>query len=187
MLGELIGAAMQNNEETTCYYETLRRRYRPNDLRILFIGESRPACGTFFFAADSNLFLSTEAAFRRVYGECFQPGIHFLNFFRSVGCYLEDLCLEPVNNLASTARRAAHRVAINHLANRLDGHHPHTIIVVGRSRSLCRSVGMALTEAGLQDVLRFELPFPAMSHQTRYISELSALIGDLRSKGLLPL
>jgi hypothetical protein len=88
--------------------------------------------------------------------------------------------------LASTLRRAAHRAGIDHLANRLQRRHPNTIIVVGRSRSLCSSVGIALTQAGLQDVPRFELPFPAMSHQRRYVSELSALIADLRSKGLLP-
>jgi hypothetical protein len=45
--------------------EDLRARYRPRDVDVLFIGESPPAGGTFFYAANSNLYYATEEAFRR--------------------------------------------------------------------------------------------------------------------------
>ena len=49
--------------------EELRRRYRPETVRALFVGESPPAGGTFFYAANSNLYRFTEQAFRAALGQ----------------------------------------------------------------------------------------------------------------------
>jgi hypothetical protein len=35
--------------------ESLRQSYRPQQVRVLFVGESPPAGGTFFYRANSNL------------------------------------------------------------------------------------------------------------------------------------
>ena len=191
-----IGRFMRRVEHVTATFaqgslppardERLRKRYRPRVLRLLFIGESRPAGGTFFYAADSNLFFHTQSAFGGAYGDRLPQGVQFLDFFKSAGCYLEDLCLEPVNRLPPTPRRVAHHAATGPLAERIGSRRPGTIVVVGLGRSLRSCIGKALKLANLEDVPRFELPFPAMSHQPRYLSELSALIEELRAKGILP-
>lgn len=64
---------------------------------MLFIGESPTAGGTFFYAANSNLYRATNDAF--------QQGVpalltgDFLDDFTALGCLLDDLCLTPVNQL----------------------------------------------------------------------------------------
>lgn len=71
--------------------ERRRRRYKPDDIRVLFIGESPPAGGTFFYYANSNLYDATRAAF-----EAALPALRkesdFLDAFKRLGCYVEDLC-----------------------------------------------------------------------------------------------
>jgi hypothetical protein len=47
------------------------------------------------------------------------------------------------------------------------------------------NVRRAIRSAGLHNVPIYGLPFPAMSHQPRYVTGLSAILGDLRSKGIL--
>lgn len=45
---------------------SMRESFRPADVKILFIGESPPAGGALFYAANSNLFRYTNAAFQVV-------------------------------------------------------------------------------------------------------------------------
>jgi hypothetical protein len=46
--------------------ERLRRRYRPARVRLLFIGESPPASGRFFYRQDSGLYGAIRDAFRGI-------------------------------------------------------------------------------------------------------------------------
>lgn len=48
--------------------DDLRMRFRPDQVRWLFVGESSPAGGTHFYRGDSNLFRATRAAFARALG-----------------------------------------------------------------------------------------------------------------------
>jgi hypothetical protein len=45
--------------------EVLRGRYRPDVIRVLLVGESPPAGGTFFYAANYNLYRATWPELRR--------------------------------------------------------------------------------------------------------------------------
>lgn len=152
--------------------QTLREQYRPTQLSLLFVGESAPAGKTFFYAANSGLFTYTRQAFATVFGPGVGTGEHFLRCFRSAGCYLEDLCLQPVNRLSGAPRRALHREGIAPLASRLSkwSHPPHAAIVVGLSIS--RPVATAIVEAGWGEVPVFPLASPSMSHHVRYVPEL---------------
>jgi hypothetical protein len=51
---------MHNAVEET---ERLRGRYLPKETRVLFVGEAPPSRGTFFYAANSNLYFATREAF----------------------------------------------------------------------------------------------------------------------------
>jgi len=86
-------------------HERLRLRYRPEPVRLLFIGESPPASGRFFYRGDSGLYRAMREAFQIA-----DPSIRedtFLTAFQAAGCYLIDLCPEPVDDLDSESRRAA--------------------------------------------------------------------------------
>jgi len=73
----------------------LRRKYRPDKIRFLIIGESPPHKGTFFYKKDSLLFKATLAAFEIVFPKVNQVDV--LDQFQQMGFYLDDLCEEPVD------------------------------------------------------------------------------------------
>src|SRR5215469_6929768 len=83
--------------------EVLRQRYRPAQVRLLFVGEAPPASGLFFYRADSGLFRAIRKAFIAAF-----PALRsrdFLKSFQELGCYLVDLCGTPVERLDKEERR----------------------------------------------------------------------------------
>ena len=74
--------------------ERLRRRFLPERVRVLFVGESPPAAGSFFYAADSELYRATRDAFEAALPR-FRNVDTFLKAFAESGCYLVDLSLDP--------------------------------------------------------------------------------------------
>ena len=79
--------------------EVIRRKYKPAKIKILFIGESPPAGGTFFYDGNSNLAKYTKSAFENCFGTSISQMPEFLRFFKEQGCFLDDLCLYPINNI----------------------------------------------------------------------------------------
>jgi hypothetical protein len=166
-------------------FEALRLRYRPRQIQVLFVAESRPAGGTFFYAANSHLVRYTEAAFRHVYGFAPMPLTDFLDAFKAAGCYLEDLCPEPVNQIKTHAlRRAAWKKGTAHLAKRLEGISPLAIIPIHKGSE--PYVRETVEKAGLLNVLKPAIPFPSMGNHPRYRKELSLLIRELSEASILP-
>src|SRR4051794_35002116 len=104
--------------------ERARRRYRPDDIRVLFIGESAPAGGTFFYNGDSALYAATRVAFEAAIPKL-RKSDDFLTAFMELGCYLEDLSPVAVNHLnlndkkQAEERRALRRQGIPALARRM--------------------------------------------------------------------
>ena len=164
-------------------WEKLRLAYKPPKVGTLFVGESPPAGGTFFYAGNSILLTQTQTAFSAALETCFQEPKAFLRAFQAMGCYLEDLCLEPINNLPKKERRFRRQQSIPSLATRLQVHAPHAIVIV--HLGVEDSVRQAMNQAKLNVETCFALPFPAQGHQQRYISNLQRAIVALKTKGLL--
>jgi hypothetical protein len=78
--------------------ERLRRRYRPADVRVVFIAESPPAGDTFFYRANSKLYHPTREAFVAAI-PALRRHDDFLGALKGLGCYLHDLSPRPVNHL----------------------------------------------------------------------------------------
>lgn len=151
--------------------ENLRRSFMPPRVRLLFVGESPPAGGTFFYLGNSTLYKYTEEAFAKVNGTRAnaQPS-GFLNFFRDCGCYLDDLCLEPVNHLAGPDKRRACKASVPDLARRLASLRPDAVVAV--KKTLDGDVRKALSLAGVPDLPLSVLPHPAFGNQKRYVEGL---------------
>lgn len=155
--------------------EQLRSRYKPDEVRVLFVGESPPAGGTFFYAANSNLYLATEEGFLGA-----MPRLRdrpFLKSFQSLGCYLDDLCLVPVNKLPKREKREKRKEGELALARRMKRLSPRAIVVV--VLGIVPNVRRAASQAGLADVPIHGLPFPGQWHRQRYVDELSELVRRL--------
>jgi hypothetical protein len=157
--------------------ETLRLSYKPAKLRWLFIGESPPANGTFFYKADSNLSRYTQQAFSIAFEREFADGKGFLEFFKAQGCYLIDLCEHPVNHLPESEREEQRRRCSTSLPERIAEHLPQATIVV--MKAIAKYVQPATGQAGLADLPCYVLPFPAMGNQKRYVERLVAVLREL--------
>ena len=75
------------NNETESQIEIVRQEFMPEKVSILFIGESAPISGKFFYTEDS-LCAYTQTAFAEVFPEVKTMSRNeFLNFFKSKGCF----------------------------------------------------------------------------------------------------
>jgi hypothetical protein len=155
--------------------ESKRIEYRPFKVRVLFVGESPPVNGTFFYRGDSNLARYTHEAFTAEFpvgGEMSR----FLTAFRDSGCYLVDLCHEPVNGMPRTRRRIARQAGIPFLGATMREAAPEIIIVV--MKAIEGYVARAAAEAALNHVPRHVIPFPAQGHQRQYVDRLTMILRD---------
>jgi len=96
--------------------EKARLNFKPKNIRFLFIGESMPSGGTFFYFENSNLYNYTKEAFLKNFN---WPNKEFLKYFMSNGFYLDDLCQEPINQLSESDKRKARNAYEQSLAIRI--------------------------------------------------------------------
>ena len=159
--------------------ERLRRRYLPDAVRILFVGESPPASGRFFYQADSGLYRAVRDTFAIAFP--LLPRSEFLNHFQCLGCYLVDLCGHPVDHMTRKARERAWRAGEHGLARTIQGLQPKTMVAIVRSIRL--NVRRAQDGAGWSGPY-LELPYPGQWHRHRI--EFERQLVPLLRKELLP-
>ena len=159
----------------------LRSRYRPADVRVLFVGESAPAGGTHFYLANSNLFRATREAFGLGLDLPTPPdGSAFLEWFRELGCWLVDIAERPVHRLPAGEREATVKDGVTRLAGTLREAHPERVIVL--IRRIAPDVRRAAALAGLDERSIDVLPFPVRQWRSTYVKQLAAIlrqIGDM--------
>jgi hypothetical protein len=178
-----LQAALLARISPTADLEKLRQVYKPDGVRILFVGESPPAGQTFFYKGNSNLCRYTQEAFSAAFGTEYEDAGSFLIHFWRAGCYLDDLCLAPVNHLTKAERRAERKRGVGPLAERMAAMSPRVVVVVMKGIAL--HVQQAVKRAGLTGVPLRALPFPAMGHQAKYVAGLAQVLRDLRMVGVL--
>jgi hypothetical protein len=164
-------------------HESLRAGYCPERIRVYFIGESPPAGGTFFYAANSNLYRYTQAAFARAYRQEWSSDEEFLRGFQALGCYLDDLCLDPVNGLSTTERRLQRAEAVPSLARRLSEADPLAAISVMSGTE--RNIRNAVRLIRMNYLPLYFMPFPTFGNQHKYVNRLTDTLVDLRREGIL--
>src|SRR5262249_54714303 len=142
--------------------ESLRQRYRPDRVRMLFVGEAPPASGKFFYQQDSGLYRAVRDTFLIAFP--LLPKKEFLDYFRSLGCYLVDLCGGPVDKMPDGPRRSACCAGEVHLARMIRELHPKVIVTF--VRSIRSNVTRAQSQARWRG-LHLELPYPGQWHRHR--------------------
>jgi hypothetical protein len=159
--------------------KAVRQTFRPNRVRILFVGESHPANGTFFYYGDSNLFSSTLRAFELGLGQTFDSQKDFLEFFRSSGCYLDDLCSVAVNRIKDDDVRNHHREqSVSWLADRIRSYNPEFVICFMKQIFPYVERAIILSEVDLKKI--WSLPFPGrLQHAMAYQEQLSSVVREL--------
>ncbi len=112
--------------------EKMRESYKPEKVNILFIGESAPKSGAFFYDGKKHLFTTN---IRKTFEEVFDINFNednqkFINYFKDKKCYLDDLSLEPVNDLSTSEKRIKLQESIIPLSERLKVVNPDVIVII---------------------------------------------------------
>ncbi len=152
--------------------EKLRESFHPDCITTLFVGESAPASGRFFYSGNSSLF----RAMKRVFGD----RETFLEDFKRNGFYLDDLVLTPINKMERRERSSRRQKAVPELAKRLAEYKPKAVVVV--MRAILPKVKQAMQIAGMS----YEplcVPHPAFGNWTRFSNAMKEIIDDLPVAG----
>lgn len=164
-------------------HEKIREKYKPKGIRVLFVGESPPYNGTFFYLDKPNptpLLRYTRDAFEEVYHQKWQEPGSFLRFFQSQRCYLDDLCHEPINHLPKESRLIERKGAVQSLSERIKDVKPSSIVII--MKGIQKYVTQA---AGDISIPRYSLSFPSHGHQIKYKEGLVEILRNLRKQGLI--
>jgi hypothetical protein len=160
---------MTHNTEAV---EATRTRFRPERIMTLFVGESAPASGDFFYYGNNAMLSHMRNAVQLALGN----SKDFLATFKAYGWYLDDLVLEPVDKLSPAQRKLKCLDAQASLANRIAEYQPLAIVTL---LLRVRDVVEAASIAANCSAPRFAVPFPGMSNQRRFKDEMAKIIPAL--------
>jgi hypothetical protein len=148
--------------------EDLRKSFRPACITTLFVGESAPDSGRFFYSANSSLFHAMKKAF----------GSHgmFFDDFKRNGFYLDDLVLTPINKLEKHERSRLRQTSIAEFAVRLSEYKPKAIVIV--MQAIKPMVQEAMRKAGIS-YEPFCTPHPAFGNSSRFHTAMTEIIDKL--------
>jgi hypothetical protein len=164
--------------------EEVRLQFKPEDIRMLYVCESAPASGVFFYCGNSGFTRYTRRAFETGLNRSFASNESFLSFFKETGCWLDDISYVPVNKLSPTDRKTHLKKQTPAFAQRLNAANPTYLIVT--LKSITSYVDSALEQVAVRPIVRY-LPFPGNSHQTKYMNQLCEILKEANGNGVLSL
>jgi hypothetical protein len=147
---------------------------------MLFVGESPPASGRFFYHRDSGLYRAMRDALQHL-----DPTItreKFMAMFQRTGCYLIDLCRRPVDRMDTVARRTECSAGEALLSRRIQRLQPEIIVVL--VRSISPNVQRSAAHASWTRTM-VEVPYPGRWIHHRKVF-LESLVPHLRTLLVIP-
>ena len=175
--------ALGTNRALRHRYTTQRNKYKPIKVNVLFIAESPPSSGGYFYVEKTigkdHLFRETMKALgfwpidRPMRKGCDKRPM--LNEFRSIGFFLIDTCEIPVDRLQSRERRLSTVQGALTLPRRVKSLDPDRILIV--KKTVFKPGRQVLTDAGFGNrILNTKpLPFPSHGNQRKYRTMLKQL------------
>jgi len=158
-------------------YLHLRNHYRPTKLTTVFVLESPPASGKYFY--DDNGFVSEPlfSAMMELLNFAPQTKQEGLEYFSRAGHFLVDATYEPVNELKGKARE---KVILNNYENLVKDLRglgdPKIINFVLIKANICRLLQQKLKSDGFNVVNNGVIvPFPSTGQQGRFREKISAI------------
>jgi len=167
-------------------YARARNKYRPTKVNVLFIAESPPSSGGYFYAEKTigkdHLLRETMKALklwpvdRPMMKGCDKRPM--LKQFRSLGFFLIDTCELPVDKMPPRQRRLSTIQGASTLPNRVKELDPGRILIV--KKTVFNPARHALSIAGFEDRIlnKRSLPFPSHGNQRRFRRMLRRLVSQ---------
>ena len=146
---------------------------------MLFIGESPPASGRFFYSGNSGLYRAVRDVFHTVDASINDDT--FLARFREYDCYLIDACRDPVDHLEAKARRAACMEGEAWLSRSIRQLQPE--MIVSLARSIRHHVERAIQRAPWHGPV-LDVPYPGrwIRHRDMFSAEVLPYVTALRAR-----
>jgi hypothetical protein len=167
--------------------EEIRLTYMPDKMTILFVGESAPTQGTFFYTKDS-LCTYTREAFELAFPEHVPTRSgDFLRFFQKTGCYLDDLSLVPIDKREAEERRRLQLEGLPGLTRRMRQYKPQAIVCMLKDKTLQAIIKEAARRADLDNVPFRVTSFGGNGNQGVYRQELKQHLLEFQQLGILRL
>jgi hypothetical protein len=154
--------------------EAVRDSYRPEEITTLFVGESAPNSGKFFYQGNTQAKQYMAKALTAA--GLYDGAGDFFQVFKSYGWYLDDLVLSPVDKLPKTERRKRCLEAQMSLSERIAKYRPRAIVslMLGIQEIVEASAVAASSSASL-----FAGPFPGNGQQKKFAAEIARIIPQL--------
>ncbi len=158
--------------------EKVRLSFRPQRITTLFVGESPPHSGTFFYNHDSGLYRRVKKAFGN--------GENFLSEFKAKGFFLDDLVLYPINQIKDKKERNEHRrKGVPMFASRMKDDRPAAVVAL--MLEIEPMVVDARDQAGLSSVPLYVTHFPIFPKNVKAFEvEMAEIIPKLPVNGSYP-
>jgi hypothetical protein len=170
-------------------FRAARDTYRPNKVELLWIAESPPTSGSYFYfpktTGKDHLFRETM----RAVGiwplkEVMKKGLDkrpLLQSFRSKGFFLIDTCAHPVDKLKDKERKHAILEGTSGVVELVSELNPNGIIIV--KSNIYDPVKHALESSGFAGKILNQkpLPFPSHGRQQSYRQKINDILRKLRA------
>jgi len=167
-------------------YRRAREKYRPETTDILWVAESPPVGGGYFYfekaSGGNHLFRETMRALGWwPMDEPMHTGFDkssLLRKFQGAGHYLIDLSPTPVDGLPPKERRIALRKSVPHMMDELTAINPNGVLII--KRNVFRILYPNLKSSEFKVLNSEPIPFPSNHWQAVYRERIRGLI---RGKG----
>jgi hypothetical protein len=165
------------------YYLNLRNKYHPKKLEIVFVLESPPVSGKYFYDETGDTSEPLFSAMMKLFGYIPSDKKDGLEFFKSKGYLIVDATYKQVNSLTGDERNTAILSDFNNLVDDLERICPKKEIpIILVKANICRLLEERLTAKGFNVINNGAIiPFPAYGHQNRFHSEMNnilSIVGD---------
>lgn len=160
------------------YYLKFRNKYLPETMKLIFILESPPASGKYFYDKTGK---KTEPLFKELMKALDYEPIDKedgLNFFKGKGYLLVDSTYKPVNNLKGKERANIILSDFSELLADLEGINPakKTPIVLVKV-NICKLLEGRLLSKGFIVLNKGKVvPFPSTGQQKRFQAEICNIL-----------
>ena len=161
------------------YYIDLRNKYEPANIKVIFILESPPVSGKYFYDTGGRTSEPLFSAMMKVIGR--KPAIKHdgLTAFSKKGLLLVNATYRPVNHLKNVKVRNEAILSdlpeLLHDLNRTIGKQRVKIVLV--KANICRLLEEPLKSAGFNVINNGTIvPFPSHNHQANFHKSIKKIL-----------
>jgi len=160
------------------YYIKLRKRYLPSKLNLIFLLESPPVSGKYFYDETGKTTDPFFRAFMKLLSYSPTDKKDGLEYFKSNGYLIIDATYKQVNKLKGKIRDYTILSDYNRLIDDIENMCPEkNVPIILVKANICRMFDERLTERGFNILNKgVVIPFPSRGQQKRFQLEMSKVL-----------